>query len=169
MHCGKVVNRDRKRLCNHCGLPFGLQPPPAASETLAQGETDPSPLPAASKLAAGMTLFLGLFSTIFAGAHLYGVMVTATRRSYPYDFRLAALLIVGITMVAAGVLCFAAVRELARGRRIGWERALYGTVFLLLVTVPLGPVQPGLAPAFVFFGAVNLVALLAAGRGLESS
>jgi hypothetical protein len=72
-------------------------------------------------------------------------------------------------MVAAGVLCFAAVRELARGRRIGWERALYGTVFLLLVTVPLGPVQPGLAPAFVFFGAVNLVALLAAGRGLESS
>jgi hypothetical protein len=111
-----------------------------------------------------MTLFVGVFTTIFASAHLYGVMVTATRRAYTYDFRLAALYIVGITMVAAGVLCIFAVRELARSHRIGWERALYGTVLLLLVTVPLGPVQPELAPAFVFFGAANLVALVAVWR-----
>jgi heme/copper-type cytochrome/quinol oxidase subunit 3 len=141
---------------------------------LHQSEPDPSPLPAASKLAAGMTLFLGVFTTIFAAAHVYGVMVTATTKNYTYDFRLAALYIVGITMVAAGVLCIAAVRELARGRRIGWERALYGTVLLLLVTVPLGPIQPDLAPAFVTFGGMNLVALvvlalLAARRRLEGS
>lgn len=95
--------------------------------------------PAASKVAAGVTLFLGLFTTIFAAAHLYGVMATAQIRSYTYDFSFAALLIVGMTMVAGGVLCVAPVRELARGDRIGWERALYGTVLLLLVTVPLGP------------------------------
>jgi hypothetical protein len=29
MHCGKAVNRDRKRLCSHCGLPFEARPLPA--------------------------------------------------------------------------------------------------------------------------------------------
>jgi len=139
-----------------------------------QSEPDPSSPPAASeldagfsklvagfwKLAAGMTLFVGVFTTIFASAHLQGVMQTAITKGYAYDFRLAALLIVGMTMVAAGVLCIAAVRELARGHRIGWERAFYGTAWLVLIAMPLEPIQPGLAPAFTFVGGLNLVVLL---------
>jgi hypothetical protein len=63
-----------------------------------------------------------------AAAHVYGVMVTAQRKTYPYDFRLAALYIVGLTMVLAGVLCAAGAPRLANGQRIGWERSLYGAV-----------------------------------------
>lgn len=45
--------------------------------------------------AAGMSLFVGMLIIFTRLAHLYGVMVTATRRSYAYDFRLAALLLSG--------------------------------------------------------------------------
>jgi hypothetical protein len=71
---------------------------------------------------AGMTLYVGLASTIFGGAHLWGVIVTASRGAYrSYDFRLAALLLLGMTMVCAGVLCLTAVRGLARGERRSWD------------------------------------------------
>lgn len=126
-----------------------------------QGEPDPSPLSAAFKWAAGLTLFLGGFTTISASAHLEGVIQAAITKGYTYDFRLAALLIVGMALLGAGVLCIAGVRELARGHRIGWERAFYGTVLLVLVAMPLEPIQPGLAPAFTFLGGLNLFALLA--------
>jgi hypothetical protein len=36
MHCGKVVASDRKRLCNHCGLPFAPEGDPY--EALLAGE-----------------------------------------------------------------------------------------------------------------------------------
>ena len=67
---------------------------------------------------------------------------TATTRGYPYDFRYAGLLLVGITIVYSGVLCLWAVRGLARGERPAWDRALSGTILLLLVAVPLIPVEP---------------------------
>jgi len=38
---------------------------------------------------------------------------------------------------------------------------------LLLVLVPLGPVQPDMAPGLSFVAAVNLIVLIAARRGLE--
>jgi hypothetical protein len=63
--------------------------------------------------AAGMTLLVGL--TVLPGIfHLWGVIVTATRPdNYSYDFRFAALLLVGILLVAAGTLC---------GLSRGWTR-----------------------------------------------
>ena len=89
-------------------------------------------------VAAGMTLIVGLNSTIFGGAHLWGVLVTASRGAYDsYDFRLAALLLLGMTMVFAGVLCLSAVRGLARGQRRAWDRAMIGSILLLVVTVPI--------------------------------
>ena len=132
-----------------------------------QGEPDPSPLPAASKLAtgiwkfaAGVSLFVGVATTIFASAHLDGVMQAAITKGYAYNFRLASLLIVGMAMVAGGVLCIAARRELARGHRIGWQRAFYGSVLLVLVSMPLEPIQPGIAPAITFLGGLNIFVLL---------
>jgi hypothetical protein len=101
-------------------------------------------------------------------AHLYGVLVTATRRSYAYDFRLAALLVVGMVLVFAAALCLSAVRGLARRQRVAWGRALIGTLLLLLVLVPLSPVQPDMAPGMSVLAAANLILLLAARRGLEA-
>jgi hypothetical protein len=118
--------------------------------------------------AAGLTLYVGLASSIFGGAHFLGVITTASRQSYAYDFRLAGLLILGITMVFAGVVCLTAVRGLARGQRGAWDRAMSGTLLLLLATVPITPlpVQGELAAFQAFPAALNLIVLVSAWRQL---
>lgn len=146
-----------------------------------QRETDPSPTgttpvgpsPALTtrQIAAGVTAFVGVSYAISGLAHIQGVMATATRRGYDYDFRYAALVLVGITVAYAGVLCIWAVRGLARGQRHAWDRALSGTLLLLLVSIPLIPVDgPGQdnAVSTAIFAAVELIVLLVARRGLEA-
>ena len=118
--------------------------------------------------AAVMTLLVGLLLTVMGLGHLYGVIVTAQIKGYAYDFRLAALLVVGMALVFGGALCLSAVRGLARGQRTAWGRALIGTLLLLLVLVPLIPMQPDMNPGLSVLAAVNLIALLAAYRGLEA-
>jgi hypothetical protein len=118
--------------------------------------------------AAGMTLLVGLLITVMGLGHLYGVIVSATGRGYAYDFRLAALLLVGIALVFGGALCLSAARGLARHQRNAWGRALIGTLLLLLVLVPLIPMQPDMAPGLSVLAAVNLILLLVARRRLEA-
>ena len=130
------------------------------------------------RLAAGLTLLAGLAGTIPGGAHLQGVISAATSRGYPYDFRLASMLILGIGMVFAGVLCLTAVRGLAYGRRRAFDRAVIGSLLLVLVTLPITPhpVQGQMAatvmlPAavdFIVLGAMIVVPLVAARRRLEA-
>ena len=93
-------------------------------------ETDPSPQLALPILAAGTTLLLGGLATLMGSAHLDGVLVTAGRRHYAYDFRFAGLLLLGFTITFAGILCLTAVRGLARARRPAWDRALIGTLLM---------------------------------------
>lgn len=129
------------------------------------------PLAAILQVSAGMTLFVGLLSTIYGGAHLMGVLSNNSRGAYPvYDFRVASMISIGVMMVVAGTLCIAAVRGLAHGRRRSWDIAVGGTVLLLLVTVPLisVPVQGDLAGFLTFFAAPNLIVLVVARRRLES-
>jgi hypothetical protein len=68
----------------------------------------------------------------------------------------------GSTIVLAGALCIAGVRRLDRGQRIGWERALWGTLFLLVIAFPLRPMQPELAGGLSTVSVINLVVLLGA-------
>jgi hypothetical protein len=89
-------------------------------------------------------VWLGLGNIIQGLGHIQGVVETATRRGYPYDFRYAGLLMVGIMIVYSGVLFLWAVRGLARGERSAWDRALSGTILLLLVAVPLIPLEGAL-------------------------
>ena len=127
-------------------------------------------LAAILRIAAGMTLLVGLLTTIYGGAHLMGVLGNASRGAYPvYDFRVASMISIGIMMVVAGTLCIAAVKGLASGRRRAWDIAMGGTVLLLLVTVPLinVPVQGELAGFLTFFAAPNLIFLAVARRRLE--
>jgi hypothetical protein len=129
------------------------------------------PLAAILRVAAGMTLLVGLTTTIFGGAHLLGVLGNYSRGAYPvYDFRVASMISIGIMMVVAGTLCIAVVRGLARGRRRAWDIAIGGTALLLLVTLPLlkVPVQGQLAEFLTFFAAPNLIVLVVARRRLET-
>jgi hypothetical protein len=120
--------------------------------------------------AAGLTLLAGLNSAIFGGAHLEGVIQTAMTRGYNYDFRLAALLTLGITLVFGGAVCLTAVRGLARGQRRAWDRGMIGTVLLILVALPIGPlpVQGELAAGVWLLAAVALTVLVVAWRQLEA-
>jgi hypothetical protein len=116
--------------------------------------------------AVAVALWIGLGNTIGGLGHIQGVIETATRRGYAYDFRYAGLLIVGTTIAFSGVLCLWAVRGLARGERPAWDRALSGTILLLLVGIPLIPVDgPGQDNAVLqaaIPGTVSLIVLLAA-------
>jgi hypothetical protein len=132
------------------------------------GQTGPQSEAGWSQLAAGASGFVGLLVIIMGLAHLHGVLVTANLKAYTYNFRLAALLIVGMALVFAAALCLSAVRGLAHRQRAAWARALIGTLLLLLVFVPLGPVQPAMAPGLSVLAALNLIVLLAALRGLEA-
>jgi hypothetical protein len=120
--------------------------------------------------AAATTLIAGLAGTIPGGAHLAGVIGNATSGVYQsYDFRLASLLILGITIAFGGVLCLTAVRGLARGQRRAWDRAVSGTLLMILVALPIGPlpVQGELAAGVWLLAAVALTVLVVAWRQLE--
>lgn len=140
------------------------------SEPLApQGRTDAIPPPASTRLAAGLTAFVGGLITFMGAAHLYGVLVTASWRGYAYDFRFAGLLLIGSGLVFGSVLCLSAVLGLARGHRTAWWRAMCGTILLLLVLVLFSPLQPDMAPGLSVVAAGNLIALLAAWRRLAAA
>jgi hypothetical protein len=139
---------------------------PERQTSVAPGQPAHNPQPGWSQLAAGTSLLVGGLITIMGLGHLYGVLVTATNKGYAYDFRLAALVLVGIALIFGGVLCLSAVSGLSVGRRTAWWRAVIGTVLLLLVLVPLIPMQPDMNPGLSFLAAVNVVALLGARRGL---
>jgi glucan phosphoethanolaminetransferase (alkaline phosphatase superfamily) len=130
----------------------------------------PEPVAGILRAAAGVTGFVGVSYAISGLGHIQGVMATAQSRGYAYDFRYAALLLVGITVAYAGVLCIWAVRGLAHGQRHAWDRALSGTLLLLLVSIPLIPVDgPGQdnAVSTAIMAAVELAVLVAAWRRLE--
>ena len=144
------------------GVGSALLVPHAATEAI--------PRPASLQVAAGMTLFVGLIGTVMGGAHLEGVIQTAMTKGYAYDLRLEFLLLLGIGMVFASVLCLTAVRGLANGQRRAWDRAVIGALLLLLVTAPIipHPKQGEMAAGLSVLAAVNLVALMAAWRRLET-
>ena len=121
--------------------------------------------------AAVVTILVGLFGTIAGGAHLQGVTETALRRGYAYDVRLAGVLLLGLTIVFAGVLCLTAVRGLARGERRAWDRAMIGTLLLIVVTAPIYPIpaQGELAGGLAFPAAVNVIVLALAWHRLEAA
>jgi hypothetical protein len=121
-----------------------------------------------SAMVTSVAWLVGAGSIGLAGAHLVGVLYTAAGRGvyYSYNFRFAALLLVGIMLVLAGALCVAAVPGLSRRRGSGWSRALSGALLLIIVATPLIPVQPQLAGAKALGGTVLLVVLLTARRWL---
>lgn len=133
-----------------------------------QAGTDPPPQAAETQLAAALSLLVGLLLTIMGLAHLQGVLTAATNRGYAYDMRLAGLLLVGSTLVFGGVLCLSAVRGLTRAQRPAWNRAMIGTILLLIVTTLTSPLQPDMAPGLSVFAGLNLIALLVAWRRLEA-
>ena len=122
---------------------------------------------ASLQAAASMTLLVGVLITVMSLGHLDGVVVTAGNKGYTYDFRLAALLFLGLAMLFGAALCLTAVLGVGRGERRAWDRAVIGTILLLLAFGLMIPVQPDMAPGLSVLAAINLAALLVAGRQLN--
>jgi hypothetical protein len=167
------------KTCPKCGSPVpalndhcyacGYDYPPGERERVRPDDAAPSrdnARPGVVTAAVVVAVWFGLGNIIQGLGHIQGVVQTATSRGYPYDFRYAALLLVGIMIVYSGVLFLWAVRGLARGERPAWDRALSGTILMLLVAVPLIPVDgPGRDNAILQAlvpGTVSLIILLAA-------
>jgi hypothetical protein len=161
-NCGSPVPAFNDH-CYACGYDY---PPEERVRPVDAAPSRDNARPGVVTAAVAVTLWMGLGNILQGLGHIQGVVQTATRRGYPYDFRYAGLLIVGIMIVYAGVLCLWAVRGLARGERPAWDRALSGTILLLLVGVTLIPVEgPGQDNAVLqatIPGLVSLIVLLAA-------
>jgi hypothetical protein len=161
-NCGSPVPALNDH-CYACGYDY------APEERVRPAEGAPSrdnARPGVVTAAVAVALWFGLGNTIGGLGHIQGVVETATRRGYPYDFRYAGLLLVGIMIAYSGVLFLWAVRGLARGQRPALDRALSGTILMLLVGIPLIPVDgPGQDNAVLqaaIPGTVGLIVLLAA-------
>jgi len=146
--------------CFACGYDF---PPEELVRPVDAALSRDNARPGVVTAAVVVAWWMGLGNIVQGLGHIQGVTETATRRGYPYDFRYAGLLIVGIVIVYSGVLFLWAARGLARGERPAWDRALSGTILLLLVAVPLIPVEPDNAILQAAVpGTVSLIVLLAA-------
>jgi hypothetical protein len=115
-------------------------------------------------VAAAVGTFVGLVALGLGAAHLIGVVAVAIRRTAPflYDFRFAALLLVGVVIVFAGAVALVAAQRLARAdvgaRRVG----LVGTSLLIASNAVLVPVQQFFGVLLLALGVTNVLALLIA-------
>jgi hypothetical protein len=118
--------------------------------------------PIALSVAGALGLFSGLITAGLGVGHLGGVAGVELRRSpIRYDFRVYALLLLGVTLVVLGTRLAAASVGVPRGDGARSRRAVWAAVALLVVNVPLAPIQ-GFAVAVSIFVSIGLVALLAA-------
>lgn len=126
---------------------------------------------AASRRGAGalvrvgaVTFFCGALIASLGGAHTLAVIGRALRRpSFVYDFRLYSLVLLGACQIAGGLRCLSTSWRVARGDERAWQAALAATMLLLIVNVPLMPIQ-GFAGATSMIAVVTLITLIATGR-----
>ena len=117
--------------------------------------------PIASVLAGSLGLLSGSTIATLGVIHLAAVARLELRRSpLHYDFRVYALILLGVTLTSLGTCLAAASVRLARGEMAAERPAIWAAVALLVVNAPLGPLQD-LAIVLCLLLAVSLAALLA--------
>ena len=113
---------------------------------------------------SALTFGCGLVTAGLAAGHLVGVAITELRRTPPqYDFRVYALVLLGAVLVALGTSLAITAIGVARGEYAAWRNGVTAAVVLLIVTLPLAPLQ-GFAVALSFFAFIGLASLLAVSR-----
>ena len=106
----------------------------------------------------------GLVTAGLAAGHLVGVAVTELRRTPPqYDFRVYALVLLGVVLAALGTRLVVTAIGVARGEYAAWRKGVTAAVALLMVTLPLAPLD-GFAVGLSFFAFIGLASLLAVSR-----
>jgi hypothetical protein len=112
---------------------------------------------------AAVTFFCGVLIASLGSAHTIAVIGRALRGPFVYNFRLYSLVLLGACQIAGGLRCLSTSWRVARGDARAWKAALAATMLLLIVNVPLIPIQ-GFAGATSLIAVVTLVTLIATGR-----
>ena len=112
-----------------------------------------------------VTFFCGALIAFLGLAHTLAVIGEAFSRppAFEYDFRLYSLVMLGVSLIAGGLRCLSTSWNVARGDARAWKAALTATILLLVINVPLMPIQ-GFAVAFTALLLVSLIALIATRR-----
>jgi hypothetical protein len=120
---------------------------------------------AVALVAAGaVTFFCGALIASLGSAHTIAVIGRALRGpSFVYNFRLYSLVLLGTCQMAGGLRCLSTSWRVTRGDARAWKSALAATMALLIVNVPLIPIQ-GFAGATSLIAGVTLITLIATGR-----
>jgi len=115
---------------------------------------------------AAIGFLVGALIAALGATHSLTVIGVALRRSpFEYDFRLYSLVMLGVLLVTGGLRCLALAWKLTQGDARAWRSSLEATTMLLVVNVPLMPIQ-GFAVGFTVFLSVNLLGLLLVRRSL---
>jgi len=110
------------------------------------------------------TFFCGALIASLGSAHTAVVIGRALRGpTFVYNFRLYSLVLLGACQMAGGLRCLSMSWRVASGDARAWKSALIATMLLLIVNVPLIPIQ-GFAGATSMIAVVTLITLIAAGR-----
>lgn len=112
-------------------------------------------------------LFCGLVTLGLMALHLTAVIGRAIAgkgfggaAAFAYDFRFYSLLLMAVVIIIPGFVFVMHARRLTNGDRTAWKRALWASGALLLINVPLVPIQAfALSPALL--ATINLVSLWA--------
>ena len=120
--------------------------------------------PTSLALVAALDMLCGSENVLLAGGHLAAIISRALagkgtgNAPFVYNFRFYSLVLTGLVMVVPGFLCLLSVKGLLRGEEAARRKALWASLVLLAVNVPLTPIQ-GFAYALAAVALVNLVGL----------
>jgi hypothetical protein len=114
-----------------------------------------------------IALFCGFVTLGLMALHLTAVVGRAIsgrgfggQARFAYDFRFYSLLLMAVVIIIPGLVFVMHARRLTDGDARAWKRALWASGALLLINVPLVPIQAfALAP--VLLATINLVSLWA--------
>lgn len=131
-------------------------------------------VPAGLIVVGTLALVCGLMNFALAGLHAGAVIGRALRgrgtggaEVFTYDFRFYSLVLLGVVIAIPGFLCLVSARGITKGSAQAWKKAVWSSVALLAVNVPLMPLQ-GFAVGLACIALVNLIGLTASRKRFQS-
>ena len=126
-------------------------------------------------LVGAIALFCGLCTLGLMALHLTAVVGRAIsgkgfggEARFTYDFRFYSLLLLAVVIIIPGLVFVMHARRLTDSDATAWKRVLWASGALLLINVPLVPIQAfALDPALL--ATINLVSLWAGRKQYGSS
>lgn len=106
--------------------------------------------------------FAGALISALGAAHLAAVMMASVNRwrqqQFVYGFHFYSLVLLGVLLIATGLIAAIKTAHLARGHRADWRASLSVWAAILAINLPLTPLQ-GFAIAFSAFAVLALLLL----------